>query len=300
MLLLFNYLGEITAIATAFCWAVTSIFFSYGGRQVGSVVVNLSRLLFAFLMMASTHFFLFGDFLPVQAEPFRWGWLGLSALLGFVIGDSGLFQAFILVGPRLASLIMALVPIFSTFFGWLFFGETVTYLEFTGIILTISGVAWVVTEKRGRTQVENKLYGQGIIFGLVGVLGQASGLITSKFGLVDGFPPASANVIRILAGMTILWLLAAFRGQVGFTIKQWRHKKALYAIWGGTLTGPFAGVWLSLTAIQLTRVGIAATLMALTPIMVIPLSYFIFGERITVRSIVGTIVAVIGVALIFA
>lgn len=251
-------------------------------------------------MMASAHFFLFGDFLPSQAEPFRWGWLGLSSVLGLVIGDSGLFQALILIGPRLASLIMALVPIFSTFMGWLFFGETVTYLEFTGIFLTISGVAWVVVEKRGRTQVENKQYGLGILLGLVGALGQASGLIAAKYGLGDSFSPASANVIRMLVAMIILGLLAALRGQVGFTVRQWQHKKALYAILGGTLTGPFVGVWLSLTAIQLTRVGIASTLMALTPIIVIPLSYFAFKERITLRSVVGAIVAVIGVALIFA
>lgn len=295
-----TYLGEIAAISTAFCWALTSIFFTFSGRQVGSVVVNLSRLLFAILMMAGAHFFLYGNLLPLQAEPFRWGWLGVSSVLGLVIGDSALFQAYVLIGPRLASLLMAMVPIFTTFFGWLLFGETVTGLEFLGIAVTISGVAWVVSERRSvHITVENKHYGLGILFGLGGAFGQAGGLITAKFGLAGNFPPASANVIRMLVAALVLWGIAAFQGRLRHTITQWRYRRALGGIVTGTFVGPVAGVWLSLTAIQLTRVGIASTLMSLTPIILIVLSYFILKEIITVRSVAGTIIAVIGVALIF-
>jgi drug/metabolite transporter (DMT)-like permease len=227
-------------------------------------------------MMSSAHFLLEGSFLPTWAEPYRWGWLGLSSLLGLVVGDSGLFQAFVLLGPRLSTLIMAMVPIFSTFLGWLFFRETVTGVELTGILLTVGGVAWVVSEKRSnRTVVENKQYGWGIFFGLVGALGQASGLIAA------------------------LWSIASLRGRVGFTLKQWRNKTAFAAILFGAMIGPFIGVWFSLTAIQLARIGIASTLMALTPIILIPLSYFILKERISLRAVAGTIVALTGVALIF-
>jgi drug/metabolite transporter (DMT)-like permease len=263
------------------------------------VVVNVSRVLFAFLIMASVHFLLFGAFLPLEAQPYRWWWLALSGLLGLVVGDSGLFQAFVLIGPRLATLIMALVPIFSTFLGWLVFSEVVTTVELAGIILTVGGVAWVVSEKRpGRSRVADKQYTLGILFGLMGALGQASGLIAAKFGLVGDFPPASANVIRLLVATLVLWGVAALRGRLRYTVKQWQHKKASSFILVGTLFGPVIGVWLSLTAIQLTRVGIAATLMALTPIILIPLSFLIFKERISLRGIAGTIAAVAGVALI--
>lgn len=299
-LLFINYLGELAAITTAFCWAFTSIFFSYSGRQVGSVVVNLSRLVFAFLMMSTLHFFLVGSFLPLQAEPYRWGWLGLSSVLGLVVGDSALFQAFVLLGPRLSTLVMALVPIFSTFLGWIVFGETVTGVELTGIILAVFGVAWVVSEKRSdRTQVENKQYGLGLLFGLGGAIGQASGLIAAKFGLAGNFPPASANVIRMMVAMVVLWSLAALRGHIGVTVRQWRNRKVLLAILAGTLIGPVVGVWLSLVAIQLTRVGIAATLMALSPIILIPLSLILLKERVSLRATAGTVIALAGVAMIF-
>lgn len=263
-------------------------------------MVNLSRLLFAVLMMSTIHFFLLGQFLPVQAEPFRWGWLALSSLFGLVLGDSGLFQAFVLLGPRLSTLIMALVPFLTTLMGWLFFGETVSQTELLGIILSVGGVVWVVTERQsGQVHVANKQYGLGIVFGLVGALGQASGLIAARFGLIGNFPAASANVIRMLVAMLILWSLAAVRGKLGFTVSQWRNGNALLAIVGGTLFGPVLGVWLSLFAIQQARVGIASTLMALSPIILIPLSYFLFKERITLRSIIGTVIAILGVALIF-
>ena len=107
------------------------------------------------------------------------------------------------------------------------------------------------------------------------------------------------HVIRLLVAMTILWSIAIVRGQAVLTIRQWRNRRALAGIFGGTVMGPFIGVWLSLTAIQLTRVGIASTLMALTPIIMIPLSYFLFKESISFRGVVGTTAAVIGVALIF-
>jgi drug/metabolite transporter (DMT)-like permease len=252
------------------------------------------------LLMITAHFFLQRQLLPLQAEPFRWGWLGLSSVLGLVIGDSALFQAFVLLGPRLSSLIMALVPFMATFMGWLFFGETVSGLEITGIVLSVGSVAWVVSEKRSdRPHVVNKQYGLGILFGLIGALGQASGLIAAKFGLSGDFPPVSANVIRMLVAMLLLWGVAVFRGRVGYTVNQWRHSKAFSAVLAGTLVGPFAGVWLSLVAIQQARVGIASTLMALTPIILIPLSYLIYQERITLRSTLGTMGAIVGVALIF-
>ena len=192
------------------------------------------------------------------------------------------------------------MPIFTTFFGWLLFDETVTGTEFVGIALTVSSVAWVVSERRSdRVMVAQKQYGLGIVFGLIGAFGQASGLITAKFGLVGDFSPASANVIRMLVAMLILWSVAAFQGRIRRTVSQWHNRKALAGILGGTFFGPFVGVWLSLIAIQLARVGIASTLMALTPIILIPLSYFLYKEPISFRGVIGTVVAVVGVALIF-
>jgi drug/metabolite transporter (DMT)-like permease len=294
------FIGELAALATAVCWSLTAIFFSFSGRQVGSDVVNRTRLLFALLFITLTHLILEKSLFPFGTEPFRWGWLALSSILGLVLGDTFLFRAYVLVGPRLSMLMMASVPILSTFMAWLFLAETVSHLELAGILIAVAGIAWVVTEgQKGQVVVENKQYSAGLFFGFLGALGQAANLITAKFGLVDGFPTISAAQIRIVVAVAILWAVAALRGQVGHTLRQWRNRKAFPAILAGTAVGPFLGIWLSLVAVQLTRVGIASTLMAMPPVILIPLGYLIYGERVSRRGVIGTLAAFAGVALIF-
>jgi drug/metabolite transporter (DMT)-like permease len=169
-----------------------------------------------------------------------------------------------------------------------------------GIIIAVSGIAWVVTEKQtGLTVVENKNYSIGLLFGLLAAMGQASNLIAAKFALDGNFPSISATSIRILVALVILWAVAGFQGKIVYTVKQWRNRRAFPSIIGGTITGPFIGIWLSLVAIQLTRVGIAATLMALPPVILIPIGYLIYRERVSRRGIIGTLIAFVGVAIIF-
>jgi drug/metabolite transporter (DMT)-like permease len=292
-------LGQLAALGTAFCWSLTAIFFSYSGRLVGSHVVNRSRLIFAFLFISITHLILVGTIFPFHAERYRWGWLALSSILGLVLGDTFLFRAYVLIGPRLSMLMMSAVPILSTIMGFLFLHERVGGIDLLGIVVTVSGIAWVVTERRtDQAMVENKHYKSGLFFGFLGALGQASNLIAAKFALDGDFPSISATAIRILVALVTLWLLAAFRGQLHDTFDKWRNRPALKSIVAGSVVGPFLGIWLSLQAVQLAPVGIAATLMALPPVILIPLGYFVYGERVGRRGIVGTAIAFCGVTLI--
>ncbi len=293
-------LGQLAALGTAFCFSFTAVFFSFSGRLVGSSVVNRSRLLFAIFFLTMTHLILEGTIFPFGTDPYRWGWLVLSAVIGLVLGDSFLFQAFVLVGPRLSMLMMSSVPLISAFLAWIFLGESIGNTEMFGILLAVSGIAWVVSERKSAgPEVRNKKYLLGLSFALLGALGQAANLVAAKFALEDNYPAISATVIRILVAALILWLVATFQGQFRHTIRQWRNREAFRAIIGGTIVGPFLGIWLSLIAIQLAPVGLAATLMALPPIILIPISRILYGERVSKRGIMGTIVAFAGVAIIF-
>jgi drug/metabolite transporter (DMT)-like permease len=295
------YLGEIAALATAVCWAFTSLLFTIASKQVGSQLVNRVRLPLAALFLAITHLLWQGEVLPIHAETSRWGWLGLSAIIGLVVGDGLLFHAFVLIGTRLAMLLMTLAPVIGTLLAWVFLGETLSLLEIGAVIVTMGSVAWVVSEQRNPDFVEgnHKSYAVGVLCGMGGASGQALGLILSKRGMVGEFPALSASLIRLTTASVVIWLWALIQGQLRPTIEELRIGHARWAIVVGTVTGPFAGMTLSLAAVQFTHVGIASTLMALSPVFLLPLTHWVFKERITQRAIVGTVVAMVGVAMIF-
>ncbi len=299
-----TYLGEIAALTTALLWALTSILFTFGGRRVGSRTVNRVRLLLATLFLAINHLIAEGTLLPIGAGIERWGWLTLSAVTGLIIGDGLLFYAFSQIGTRLAMLLMGLHPIIGTLLAWLFLKETLSLREIVAIVVTIGGAAWVVMERARthRTQPEppeDRNYLVGVLCGLGAAAGQATGLVLSKQGMAGDFPAHSASLMRVLAAAIGIWLGALVRREAGQSLRAVRDRRALLYITGGALVGPVLGMTLSLVAVQLSHVGIASTLMALSPVLLLPLSHWIFGERITWRAVLGTLIAMSGVALIF-
>lgn len=291
--------GELAALATALCWAFGSALFTLSGTRIGSANVNRGRLVIAAVLLCISHLLITGQLLPLDAPFERWFWLGLSGLVGFIIGDGMLFEAFVLIGPRLSMLLMALVPIVSALFAWLVFGEALKVVEICAIVMTLAGIIWVIADKNrgGRNQHGKKMV-LGIVMGIGGALGQAFGLILSKKGLEGGFPALSGNVIRVLCAAIVIWLITLVSGKARSTISSFKDIKALGFLSGGAFCGPFIGVWLSLISINYARLGIATTLMSITPIFLIPISRLVFHDKITIGAILGTLVAVTGVAIL--
>jgi drug/metabolite transporter (DMT)-like permease len=295
-----KFIGEIAALTTSVAWSFTSMFFTIAGKEVGSLIVNRTRLLFASSYLLVTHYLLYGNLLPIHAESYRWEWLALSGFIGLVIGDGMLFQAFVLIGARLSMLMMSLVPIISTILAWFFLKEILTIYEIFAIIMTVGGIVWVILERNNRkNHSDSKNYFWGVIFAFGGALGQAFALITAKKGLGGDFPALSANLIRVITATVFFWVIATVQGKTISNFRFWSNKKARWSIIGGSIFGPFLGIWLSMVAIKYAHIGIASTLMALPPIFLLPLTYWIFKERHSWRTIVGTVLAVAGVAIIF-
>ena len=92
--------GELAALGTASCWVVSALSFEAAGKRVGSLSVNLIRLVMAFVPLSLYGLITRGLAFPIDAEPRAWGWLGLSGMIGFVIGDLCLFRAFVMIGQR--------------------------------------------------------------------------------------------------------------------------------------------------------------------------------------------------------
>jgi len=296
------YLGHFAALATSLCWSVTSLFFTDAGQRVGPPVVNRVRLLLAVIFVVVIHLLMRGEALPLGTEPFRWGWLALSGVLGFVMGDAFLFEAFVMIGPRLTWLLMSMVPVISGLLAWGLLGEDLETHQWLGVALTVSGVALVMTERQGEQSrnAGEKRPISGVLLGLGAALGQASGLVTSKLGLEGAFPPLSGNLIRLLSATVVIWAFTLVRGRARSSLGAVRDQpRALASLTAGVLTGPVLGVTLSLFAVQNAPVGIASTLMSLPPVILLPVDRFLFGVKIGLRAIVGTLLAFGGTALLF-
>lgn len=293
--------GELAAVATAALFGVSSTFFTLSGRRVGPTNVNRTRLLVASVLACAIHRSSRGAFLPFGAPPMSWAWLALSGVIGLAAGDALLFRAYVRIGPALSMLVFALAPVLAALLSWPLLGESLTATEWGGIALTISGIAWVVSERRRRSIVtEAKHYGSGILFALGGALGQALGLVTAKLGLSLGVLAQSANVIRLVAAAAAVWLGAFLTGGAMRTLGALEEdRRASAFVVAGSVAGPLCGVWLSLVAIETAPVGVASTLMSLTPVFLLPVGRILFGEPITYRAIGGTVIALSGAALLF-
>jgi drug/metabolite transporter (DMT)-like permease len=299
----FDFVGMAAALATAFLWALSSIFFSTAGKRSGSsMLVNRVRLVFAVLWLVITHMALLGTPLPANASPERWFWFGLSGIVGLAIGDLALFQAYILIGPRITTLFMASVPVISAFIGWIFYAEYLKALEIVGILVTVGGIFLVVLDgnpSNGDQEGAPHQYGKGIAFGMGAAICQAIGMALAKKGLVDNFPSLSGTLMRMIAALVVIWIMTIFTREVRSTVSAVSHdRRTLVAIILGSIVGPFLGVWCSLIATQAEVLGIASTLIAMTPIFVLPIMHFVFKEKINRLAVVGTLITLLGASIL--
>lgn len=299
--------GEIAALLTAMCFSASSVFFTMAGRKFGPLISNRLRLLIAGILLWITHWIVYGSPIPLNAERQQWFWLGSSGIVGLVIGDFFLFQAYVSIGPRLGLLFLSLSPAIATLLAWIFLGETISAGSILAILITLIGIAWVVLESKPDVKSSDdhplahhrEVYFKGLIAGLIAATGQSLGMVLAKKGLGDNFPALSGNVIRMTTAFIALWAVTIIQGQVLSTVQQaGNHKSGLVYILIGAFFGPLIGVSLSLFAIQKTNIGIASTIIALPPIFLLPIGHFIFKEKITWQAILGTVVAITGVSLL--
>ena len=294
-----NYTGELAAVATALFWTITALAFEGASLRVGSLAVNFIKVFIGFLFLSVFTYFYRNSFFPSDASFYSWFWLTLSGFVGFVFGDLFLFESFTIIGSRFAMLIMTMVPPITALSGWIILGEKLTFMNFVGMFLTIGGISLAIFSRNNADRkLSLKLSARGILFAFGGALGQALGLVLSKFGM-KSYDPFAATQIRLIAGMFGFMALVTILGQWGSVIKAFSNRKGMAAISLGSFFGPFLGVSFSLLAIQHAKTGIASTIMAIVPVLIIPPAVFLYKEKVTLFEILGAIVSICGVALFF-
>ena len=260
-----SHLGEMAALATALCWTITAVSFESAGKKVGSISVNLIRLIIAFILISIYNLFSRGMILPIDASSSTWLWLTFSGIIGFVIGDLFLFQAYVEVGARISMLIMSTVPPITAITGFLLMGEKITVLGLSGMIITIVGIALVIlTKNPGNKKVRLSHPIKGLVYAFIGALGQAFGLVFSKFGM-GSYDPFAATQIRIIAAIIGFSIVISVLKKWGELVVAVKDRRAMKYISIGSLFGPFVGVSLSLLAVQHASTGVVSTITSITP-----------------------------------
>ena len=301
-----TYFGELIALLTAFLWAFTALFFEAAGKKIGSLSVNLLRLVMAFILLSLFNWVSRGALFPTDATHFQWIWLAVSGVVGFVIGDLFLFQAYVLIGARISMLIMALAPLFSAITAWIVLGESMSIKAIFGMTLTFTGIAMVILNRQdNKSGKESKFFQfafkhspKGLLFALGGAMGQGVGLVLSKYGMQD-YDAFASSQIRILAGIVGFALIFTLSGRWGRIFTALRETKALLLTFGGSVFGPFLGVSFSLMAVAYTSAGIAASIMSVVPIIIIIPAILVFKEKVTFKEVLGAVVSSVGVILFF-
>jgi drug/metabolite transporter (DMT)-like permease len=294
-----NHLGEFAALGTAFFWTVTSLSFESASRKIGSIPVNIIRLVIGLTFLSIYNLLTRGLILPVDAGRTNWIWLSLSGLVGFVFGDLFLFKSYTIIGSRFSMLIMTLVPPITTLFSWIILGEKLKLFHFLGMTLTFSGIAMAIFSRSGNGErISLKLAPVGILFAIGGAVGQALGLVLSKLGLRD-YDPFAATQIRIIAGIAGFAFLITIMSRWASIFKAFQNRSAIKSTSLGAFFGPFLGVSFSLISVKYTEAGIASTIMALVPVLIIAPAVILYKQKVTVPEIIGAVISVCGVAVFF-
>lgn len=308
-----NYIGEIISLGVACSWTVAALSSEVGSRRLGVFVMNVWRMSLALLFSVGLMWLTMGVPFPQYAGAEAWSWLLLSGVVGYFFGDWCLFNCYLTIGSRYGQLFMTLAPMFAALSAWVSIGQTLSVGALVAMAVTLVGISISVLGRGNHHKLSIQLPAKGIFYGIGAGMGQGVGLVLSKIGLdhytadvpaavlpqVENYLPFGANLIRCLAGVLCftIWLLV--RGEGSKMRTSIHNHKGMLAMLAAVISGPFVGVGFSLMAVQYTAAGIASTIMATTPILILLPSYYLFHQKITWKGFIGACISVVGVSLFF-
>ncbi len=301
--------GELIALVTTICWSIGIFPFTEAAKRLGTAALNQYRLFLAWIIIS----IIIVIFYPVSVtglftipQTKQYLFLGLSGIIGFTIGDYFSFSSFKILGPKLGSLYTTIAPGSALLAGFLILNQRINFIGMVGIFVTIAGVIWLTLSKKDTAASEDAGFKRnplGILFGIIGALCQGFGLVLSKLGMdayEEKLPTLHAVWIRLLfafGAAFFISLVTARMKQNSVPIFKNQNNGVPY-MFLGTLFGPVLGVSCSLLAIQHLPVATAQTIFALLPIVVLPINYFYYKERITIQSVFACAIAVLGVFIL--
>ena len=310
-----QYIGELISLGVACSWTVTALFAEIGSKRLGSLQLNVLRMLLSLVMLGITLWYFTGSPVPMYAGGKAWFWLSLSGFVGYLLGDYCLFNSYVIIGSRFGQLFMTLAPPTAAIAGWIILGEKMQLQGVLGMLVTLTGIGISVLNKGGSDgngKLSLKLPLKGVLFGIGAGIGQGIGLVLSKVGMnfyeaaiptaeteVANMLPFASTFIRAVTGALGFLGVMIFQKKLGTLTVAVKDRKGMNAAFWATFPGPFIGVSLSLMAVRYTEAGIASTLMALTPVFILWPAHIVFGQKVTLKEVIGAVISVAGVSLFF-
>ncbi len=299
--------GETAALTAAALWACASLF--YSRTQLTAWQINFGKNFLASLVLCM-HLFVvtsIGGRSMFGADVNTWILLAISSVIGIVIGDTFYFRSLQILGPRRALMVSTTSPLFATIVGWVGLGESLTATSLFGILLTFSGITIVIAERSAAQETVGYLPAsmtRGVVMGRIASLCNACGATFSRMGTLgseafaaSGCDPLEATVIRVCIASSFSIVAALVTGTLISTARRSFDWSALKTYLPAVVCGPWLGIWMSQIAYRHTQLAIAITLTCTTPLFVTPILRIVYGYRITVRGILGAVVALVGVYL---
>ncbi|MEO1388967.1 MAG: DMT family transporter [Cyanobacteria bacterium J06634_6] len=310
-----SFVGEGAALLAAFLWAAATLMFGRLGKSISPLVLNIVKGLFAIAMMIVTLAFtslLSSGSAAMPALPTQAVWLLIvSGAVGIGLGDTAYFSAINTLGARRALLLETLAPPMAAVMAWVFLSEQLAFGAIAGITITLTGVAWVISERvPGVTQHSTSA---GVRVALLATFCQASGAVLSRAALAETtVSPLWSSFIRLFAGLVFMGVTVLVKPNYVESASdrearrqkdpmQWRaallrlrSPKLLLAIAMASFFATYLGIWLQQIALKYAVTGIAQALLATSPLFVLPMAALL-GDRINWRATVGALIALSGV-----
>lgn len=293
-------IGESAALTAAFFWAAASLI--YGRIRLSAWGMNLCKNVLAsvMLLLQLGIVALWYGSSVFSADSGAWFWLGLSGVIGIVLGDTCYLRCLQILGPRKALILSTTAPLFAAILGYLFLQEEITAIMVTGILLTSGSVIWVVAGQQNAEETPGLYPGStasGVFCGIMGAICQALGAVCASNGLKSCDPIEGAFIrlfVSAILSFVIVFAMSELRSVVKTVAEPALQKKFVPAV----IMGTWLGIWLSQIGYKYSTVSVTTTLLSTTPLFAIPLVRMFYGYRITATAVAGSLLAVYGVYLV--
>lgn len=286
-------LAVVLSLAAAAAFALAAMQIDSATGRVGALQLSRWQMGLAFLMTAVLTTALGGWASLGQTELL---WLLGSSAAGIWVATLTYVATIQFVGPRLSALLFTTAAPFSVALGYAFLGETITWAQGAGVALIVAGIVLAALGPGGSDGPRpTRPLWQGVVLGLVTSAGQATGSLLARPAMLAGTDPVAAMAVRSGLGAAFFIALLAIPALRPAARPSPRDTRQIgYA----ALSGMVLGMSLMMAALAHGDVGIVTTLTSTTPILILPMVWFVTRRAPGPMAWLGAALAVAGTALL--